>query len=82
MKIKLAFRIAMITVIVLITGCSEDWLDEKPPQLISTASLYTTLSGFEAGLNGMYALVRQERKEVMQMNQHLLWVLLTSSGTN
>ncbi len=62
MKIKLAYRIAVITVIVLITGCSEEWLDEKPPQLISTASLYTTLSGFEAGLNGMYALVRQERE--------------------
>ncbi|MFZ0283240.1 MAG: RagB/SusD family nutrient uptake outer membrane protein [Bacteroidales bacterium] len=62
MKIKFAYRIAMITVIVLITGCSEKWLDEKPPQLISTASLYTTLSGFEAGLNGMYALVRQERE--------------------
>jgi hypothetical protein len=62
MKIKLAYRIAMITVIVLITGCSEDWLEEKPPQIISTESLYTSLSGFEAGLAGLYTLVRQERE--------------------
>jgi hypothetical protein len=43
-------------------GCSKEWLDEKPPHLISTESLYTSLAGFEAGLNGLYTLVRQERE--------------------
>ncbi len=43
-------------------GCTKEWLDEKPPHLISTESLYTTLEGFEAGLNGLYTLVRQERE--------------------
>jgi hypothetical protein len=44
------------------TGCSEEWLNEKPPHLISTESLYTTLAGFESGLNGMYVLARQEKE--------------------
>ena len=47
---------------IIITGCAEEWLDEKPPHLISTQSLYTTLAGFETGLNGLYQLVRQERE--------------------
>ncbi len=43
-------------------GCSTDLLNEKPPHLITSETLYTTLDGFEAGLNGLYALVRQERQ--------------------
>ncbi len=36
-------------------------LEEKPPHLISSETLYTNLAGFEAGINGLYALVRDER---------------------
>ncbi len=49
-------------VLILLAGCSENLLDEKPPQIISTESLYTSLAGFEAGLNGLYATLRQERQ--------------------
>ncbi len=42
-------------------GCSDSWLDEKPPHLITGETLYTNLEGFEAGLNGLYSRVRQER---------------------
>lgn len=62
MKIKYIYKATVITVIILITGCAEKWLDEKPPHLISTESLYTSLAGFEAGLNGLYTLIRQERE--------------------
>jgi hypothetical protein len=43
-------------------GCSKDLLNENPPHIISTETLYKNLSGFEAGLNGLYSLVRQERE--------------------
>jgi hypothetical protein len=62
MKIKIIYKAAIFTVAVLITGCAEKWLEENPPHLISTESLYTSLDGFEAGLNGVYTLVRQERE--------------------
>ncbi|MFC2114929.1 RagB/SusD family nutrient uptake outer membrane protein [Bacteroidota bacterium] len=62
MKANVVFKTAILTAFVFIAGCAEDWLDEKPPQFISTESLYTTLAGFETGLNGLYQLVRQERE--------------------
>ncbi len=43
-------------------SCSKNVLDEQPPNLISTESLYSTLAGFEAGLNGLYANLRRERE--------------------
>lgn len=46
--------------LILLFGCSEDLLKENPPQIISTESLYTSLDGFEAGLNGIYATLRDE----------------------
>ena len=41
-------------------SCSEEWLDENPPHIITTKNVYTTLGGFEIGLNGLYADVRRE----------------------
>lgn len=61
MKTNLLYRIAILIVMILV-GCSEDWLDEKPPHFISTETLYTSLPGFDAGLAGLYTLVRQERE--------------------
>ncbi|MDN3593909.1 RagB/SusD family nutrient uptake outer membrane protein [Zunongwangia endophytica] len=46
-----------------LSSCSDDILDEDPPHLITTGTLYTSLDGFEAGLNGIYATVRDERNE-------------------
>jgi starch-binding outer membrane protein, SusD/RagB family len=62
MKIKSLYNTAILIIIIMITGCSEEWLNETPPHLIATESLYTSLAGFEAGLNGLYTLVRQERE--------------------
>ncbi len=62
MKIKL-FHIIVVPALILFTSsCSEDYLNEEPPNLITTETLYTTLAGFETGLNGLYALVREERE--------------------
>ena len=61
MKKLLNIAVALM-VIFLTTACSESWLEEKPPHLITTETLYTSLAGFEAGLNGLYSLVRGERE--------------------
>jgi hypothetical protein len=62
MKIKASYKIAVLLVMMIMAGCSEEWLEEKPPHLIATASLYTNLAGIETGLNGLYGLFRQERE--------------------
>lgn len=53
--------IAFVAIFVM-ESCSDKWLEEKPPHLITTETLYTNLNGFEAGLNGLYSLVRGERE--------------------
>jgi hypothetical protein len=54
--------ILILTVfIAMLIGCEKDLLLEKPPHIITTELLYTNLEGFEAGLNGLYATVRDER---------------------
>lgn len=48
-------------VFLLLLGCSEDILEENPPNILSGETLYTELSGFEAGINGLYNIVRHAR---------------------
>ncbi|MGE5421091.1 MAG: RagB/SusD family nutrient uptake outer membrane protein [Chloroflexota bacterium] len=64
MNIKTITKIAVLLALMisLMMGCSQDELDETPPHLISTETLYTSLAGFDAGLNGLYSLVRMERE--------------------
>jgi starch-binding outer membrane protein, SusD/RagB family len=62
MKLNIKQTIAASLLLLLfVYGCSDDLLNEKPPHLITTETLYTSLDGFETGLNGLYDLVRQER---------------------
>jgi hypothetical protein len=62
MKRENKFRLAIILfTIILFTGCSEDWLKEEPPHLITTTSIYSNYNGFITGLNGLTSLVREER---------------------
>jgi len=62
MKTKASYKITVLLVMMIMAGCSEEWLEEKPPHLIATATLYTSLAGMETGLNGLYGLYRQERE--------------------
>jgi len=49
--------------LMMLFGCNiEDILEEKPPHLITTETLYTSMSGFETGINSLYARVRMERE--------------------
>ncbi len=43
----------------LLASCSKEELTEVPPHLITSETLYTNFAGFDAGLNGIYALIRQ-----------------------
>ena len=55
---------------ILFTSCSEDLLKEETPHIITTESLYSSFSGFEAGLNGLYSLVRTEREGTTSPDNH------------
>ena len=57
------YKICFLALIMLsITGCSEDMLDEETPSIVTANSLFLDLAGFEAALNGLYANVRMERE--------------------
>ena len=71
MKKILYKTIAILTVILLFAGCSEDFLNEEPPHIISTVTLYSSYNGFQSGLNGLYALVRQEYQGMTGASNHL-----------
>lgn len=43
-------------------SCSNDYLNETSPHLMTADLLYTTASGFQAGLNGIYGNMRAERQ--------------------
>lgn len=60
--IKKLGTLILIISISLLSGCEKDILEEKPPHLITSETLYVNLTGFEAGLNGLYSLVRMERE--------------------
>ncbi len=52
----------VIAAIPFFSACVSDWLEENPKTEMTADQLYTNESGFELGLNGLYALVRGERE--------------------
>jgi hypothetical protein len=61
MKINIYLLLSLFTLSVLVTSCKKDYLNESPLIGTSTGVLYTSKSGFEAGLYGLYNLFRMER---------------------
>ena len=51
----------LIVSIVLCASCAKERLIESPPNFITADLLYSSVEGFDAGLNGLYSLVRDER---------------------
>lgn len=47
-------------------GCKEDFLVEQPVNIIAPENLYVNKAGFEAGLIGIYNLMRRERAGIDQ----------------
>ena len=60
MKIKSNIIITVLLIVISLVACDENLLDENPPHLITSETLYTSLAGFETGLNGAYSLIRAE----------------------
>jgi len=59
-----ALRYFSILIVIHLTSCSDldpASLVEAPPHLITSETLYKDMAGFEAGLNGLYSLLRDER---------------------
>ena len=54
MKIKSFNIITVILIVIFFAGCEADMLVEKPQHLITSETLYSSLAGFETGLNGAY----------------------------
>ena len=54
---KKIFKISFLSaILVLQFGCKKTFLDEKPLGIIAADNLYVSKEGFQAGLNGLYAL--------------------------
>ncbi|MCL2651602.1 MAG: RagB/SusD family nutrient uptake outer membrane protein, partial [Candidatus Azobacteroides sp.] len=47
--------------LIFLAGCS-DFLEENPPHIMTSDKLYTSVDGYESGIDGLYALMRQERE--------------------
>jgi len=60
MKTKSINIITALFYVIFLIGCESDSLVEKPPHLITSETLYSSLAGFETGLNGAYSLIRAE----------------------
>ena len=72
--------ICLFSTVILISSCSDDLLDENPPNVIYAENLYSDLSGLEAGINGLYSLMRYEREGLNASSSLITDV--TMSGTD
>ncbi len=60
--IKHIYRpLVLALILVGTTSCGGDFLVEEPPHILSPETLFRSADGFQAGVTGLYALVRQER---------------------
>ena len=53
--------VCILSIFAVVTGCKKGFLDEEPQAIIAPDNLYVDKAGFEAGLYGLYYLVRSER---------------------
>jgi len=80
MKNKILRAVMMLAIISLTTACDQDLLNEKPPHIITSETLFTTLDGFETGLNGLYAQVRREKES--SIGDHMMMGAMFMTGTD
>jgi hypothetical protein len=72
--------ISLFSAVILISSCSDDLLNENPPNVIYAEKLYSDRAGLEAGINGLYSLMRYER-EGLDAGSSLI-TDVTMSGTD
>src|SRR4051812_39868405 len=54
----------ILSVCVSLVSCKKSRLDELPPNFTTADLLYSNAEGFDAGLNGLYSLIREERNGI------------------
>jgi len=82
---KIGTIFSVIAVTITLSGCSADRLEEHPDSFLTADQLYASESGFESGLNGLYALARQEREgysNTASFGDTGLRALMNMSGTD
>jgi hypothetical protein len=79
---NLSITIVLVCISLLFASCAKDTLIEKPPHVITAETLYTSVAGFEAGLNGLYAMARQIREGVGEESGHALRGAMFMLGTD
>ena len=71
-----------IVIIFSLLSCSEDYLVEDPPHLLAPDNLYVDVTGFEAGLNGLYSQFSGEREGYKYGNSNDLRIDPATTGTD
>lgn len=61
------YKVSLSLLLIFFIACSESYLKEEPPHILSAEILFTSIDGLEAGLNGAYGLVRSEHAGGMSM---------------
>ncbi len=79
-KIKIISTICSF--FLLLISCSEEVLDVTPKNFIGPDNLYVDASGFDSGLNGLYALFRRERGGNSSTSNNNLLIDIAISGTD
>ena len=75
MKLISKYGLNVLAALMLGLGsCKEDFLVEKPLDIITPDNLYVNKAGFESGLYGIYNLIRQERAGTDGGNNNLTLV--------
>jgi len=68
--------ISIACIFIILTGCDDllnnSSLNENPPHLITSQSLYTTLDGFQLGINGLYSKARDEHRSPVRTSMFML----------
>lgn len=62
MNIKKNIKCLLTVAVITFSACSPDLLNENPPHFTTADELYTSVEGYELGVNGLYSLMRQERE--------------------
>ncbi|HEU4642213.1 MAG TPA: RagB/SusD family nutrient uptake outer membrane protein [Gemmatimonadaceae bacterium] len=65
-----------------LAACSQDFLTESPPHIITAENLYTDSTGFEAALNALYAQVREERYGINDSKNDLRMTAMVEGTDN
>lgn len=79
LSIRRLAPLALLGVGLGLTSC-ENLLTESPPHIIVADNLYRDAAGFDAGLSGLYAIVRQEHEPIVGTGQ--MWNTTWYVGTD